>query len=214
MEIIANGVTIPFTLSREENLTELIKSLLILSNEADKLVTECKVNGEIISLMERNKYQNVPISDVKTVELTACGKSQRISELLEVLEDVFSSFISSFTKVADLLVAGQKHSALKKFSETLSNWREVVNFLRIVEATGGVCFNLYKIGEKTINQANEELFSLLTDIKKAIEVEDTVTISDLIEYELKDKITEQQAICKLLKEKILLDGAELKARIL
>lgn len=203
MKIVANGAEIPFNLTEEEHFGDLVKSLLSLTNQADKLVLECKLNGEVVSLLERENFKNIPIDDVELVELKVSSKSGSIMSSLDALDEALSVFIQSFSEVSDALISGQKQNAMKKFGNTLGNWKEVVNFLRVVESSFDIDFSKMIVDGKPVSQSNDELFSLLEQIRNAIVSEDTVTIGDLVEYELKDKIEEQRVICKQLKGHIL-----------
>jgi len=198
MDIVANGQKIPFTITQEKSLTDILKTLLLLTNQADKLVLECKVNGETISLLEREQYKDRQIDGINTIELVVVRKSQRVIDSLQDIEKLFPLFIEYFTEVTNALIAGQKHKAMTKFSETLNVWRQAVNFLRVIETSFKLRFNEIIVNGKSVEQANTDLYNILTEIKTAIEREDLVTISDLIEYELKPHIEEQKAICNHL----------------
>ena len=110
-----------------------------------------------------------------------------------------------------MLISGQKHKALTKFGETLELWRQVVNFLRVIENSFNLKFNEIEVNGKKVETANTELYSLLNSIKKAINDEDLVTISDLVEYELRDKFEEQKDICIAL-QKVIQEQADQLAR--
>jgi len=198
MNVIANGQKIPFTVTEEKNLTDILKTLLLLTNQADKLVIECKVNGEIVSLLEREQYKDRALDGIDTIELSVVRKSQRVIDSLQDIENLFPLFFEYFTEVTNALIAGQKHKAMTKFSETLNVWRQAVNFLRVIETSFKLRFSEIIVNGKSVEQANTDLYNVLNEIKTAIEHEDLVTISDLIEYELKPKIDEQKAICNHL----------------
>lgn len=209
MEVIANGQKIPFEITDEKNLTEILSSILSLTNKADKLVFECKCNGNVISLLDRTKYKDVNLPDIERIELLVGSKSEHLRNALADVENVFDSLGCAFSGVADALIGGQKHKALAKFSETLQQWRKIINFLRVIEASVKISFKEMMVDGKSVEVANEELFKLLLDIKGAIEVEDLVTISDLVEYELKDKIVEQKKICQEIAKTVKSDIDEL-----
>ncbi|MBU1862405.1 MAG: hypothetical protein KKH94_01930 [Candidatus Omnitrophica bacterium] len=207
MQIIANGQVIPFTVNEEENLSDVLKTLLLLTNQANKLVIECKVNGELIPLLERDKYTEKPVESIQKIEMLVENKGERIIESLKEMEHVFPIIIDSFSEISNTLIAGQKHKALTKFSETLKMWRQLINFLRVIEASFKLNFKEIEVNGKKIDDASAELYDILNEIKKAIVNEDLVTIGDLIEYELKSKIEEQRNICTAL-QKIVQEKAE------
>lgn len=199
MEVIANGQVIPFTLTDEKTVKDLVETLLLLTSQANKLVLECKVNGEAVSLMDRSGYADVAIETVDKIEIIVENKTARVIESLDEIERLLPVIINSFTEVSDTLIAGQKHKALTLFSESLSNWRKIINFLRVIEASYKINFAEIEVNGKTVEKMNDDLFSLLLELKQAIENDDLVTIGDLVEYELKAKLEEQISIIGSLK---------------
>ena len=93
MEVIANGQKIPFNITEEKNWSDVLKTLLLLTNQANKLIFECKINGEIISLIERNKYTDHTVESIEKIEITVANKAERVIESLKEIEKVYPTFI-------------------------------------------------------------------------------------------------------------------------
>jgi hypothetical protein len=199
MQVIANGQQIPFSLTDEKSLKDVIETLLLLTNQANRLVIECKVNNEPISLLDRTNLHDIPVDEIETVELSVENKTTRVIESLDEIERLFPIIINSFSEVSDTLIAGQKHKALTAFTQSLGNWRKIINFLRVIEASYKLNFDEIEVNGRKVDDLNNDLFNILNEIKKAIENEDLVTIGDLVEYELKDKLEEQRSIISTLK---------------
>lgn len=199
MEVIANGQQIPFTLSEEKTLKDVVETLLLLSSQANRLIIECKVNEKPVSLMDRTGFEDILVDTIEKIELRVENKTIRVLESLDEIERLYPIIINSFTEVADTLIAGQKHKAMTAFSESLNNWRKIINFLRVIEASYKLNFETIEVNGRKIDDINADLYIVLSEIKKAIENEDLVTIGDLVEYELKEKLKEQQGIISSLK---------------
>ena len=213
MEVIANGQKIPFNLTDEKNCKEVLQTLLLLTNKANKLIIECKVNGEPISLLEKDKYADRSIESINTIELLVENKTKRVISCLQEIENLFTKIGDAFSDVSNTLIAGQKHKALTMFSEALDNWRQIINFLRVIEATYKLKFSEIEVNGKKIEDANTELYNVLTEVKKAIVNEDLVTIGDLVEYELKDKIKEQKNIVINLQNIVQQEAKKLEKQV-
>ena len=213
MQVIANGQKIPFNLTEEKNGKEVLQTLLLLTNQANKLIIECKINGEPISLLERDKFAEQPIASIETIEILVEDKTRRVVGCLKEIDGLYTKISEAFTDVSNTLIAGQKHKALNLFSEALDNWRKVINFLRVIETSYKLTFSEIEINGKKVEEANTELFKVLTEIKKAIENEDLVTIGDLVEYELKDKIKEQKNIVTTLQDIIQKEAQKLAQQV-
>jgi hypothetical protein len=207
MKVIANGQNIPFTISDEKNLFDLLSTLFMLTNKADKLIIECKVDGEVVSLTEKDKCIKRSLDSIGTIELILENKARKAVETLSEVEKIYPKLISECNEVSNYLLSGQKHKAMTVFSKCLNSWRKIINFLNIIEGAFGLKYSEIDVNGKKIDTATHELYDLLNEIKKAIQNDDVVTIGDLIEYELKAKIDEQKKIVAAL-EKILLENAD------
>jgi len=199
MQVIANGQQIPFSLTEEKSLKDVVETLLLLTSQANRLVIECKVNEEPVSLLDRTGLQDISVEKIDKIELRVENKTTRVIESLDEIERLFPIIINSFTEVSDTLIAGQKHKALTAFTQSLGNWRKIINFLRVIEASYKLDFDTIEINGRKVDDLNTDLFNILNEIKKAIENEDLVTIGDLVEYELKDKLEEQKSVITILK---------------
>ncbi len=211
MEVIANGQKIPFALTGEKNLAEVLQTLFLLSSHANKLIIMCKVNGDDINLLKRQEYVNIGIDQIDKIEITVENRLERVLESLDEITRILPMISSSFGEVANFLIAGQKHKSLTLFSSVLENWRQVIGFLKVIEGTYKIKFEDLDFKGKRVIDANNELYDLLINVKNAIENDDLVTVSDLIEYEIKDKLEEQKEIIEVIKKAITEKAAEVSA---
>lgn len=217
MQIFANKQLIPFEIKNEKNLGDVIDSLLLLSNQVNKVIIDIKVDGAAISLSERAGVQQKGIDDIGKIELMVENKLQLVLYALQEAKSLLPKFSANLSEVSDLLMSGQKHKAMSLFGDSLVTWRKVINYLKTVGLTYQLNFNKIMFGDKTIEEKNFELLHVLQEIKKAMEKEDIVSLGDLIEYELIEKVNEQakiieslEGIAKKLDEEILED---IKARL-
>jgi len=217
MEIWANNEKVPFQLTKEETLGDLISSLLILCNQANKVVLEVTVDGNVLPLEERDKFEQQSLQGVKRVDLKLENKLPIAIFALEEAKRLLPEFRGNLSDVSELLMAGQKHKAMSLFGNSLVLWRKVINFLRTVGVSYHINFNDIEFDGKKLEEKNLELLKTLQEIKAAIEREDIVSLSDLIEYELIGKVEEQsQVIDRLIIEVKRIDKKvqeEIKAKI-
>ena len=78
MEIFANKQLIPFELKTEKSLGDLVDSLLLLTNQVNKVIIDIKVDGQQISLGERDALQQQSIDSIGKVELMIENKLQLV----------------------------------------------------------------------------------------------------------------------------------------
>lgn len=194
MEIWANNEKVPFRLTKEETLGDLIGSLLILSNQANKVVLEIVVDGLPFPLEDRAKFEDRPIREVHKVELRVENKLPIALFALEEAKRLLPEFRTNLGEVSELLMSGQKYKAMSLFSNSLVLWRKIINFIRTVGVSYHLDFNEIFFDGKRIDDKNFELLKTLQEIKAAMERGDIVSLSDLIEYELIGKVEEQSQI--------------------
>jgi len=200
MEIWANNEKLPFEITKEETLGDLISSLLILSNQANKVVLEVIVDEKTLPLEEREKFEDQSLKSVKKVELRVENKLPIALFALEEAKRLLPDFRTSLSEVSELLMAGQKHKAMSLFGNSLVLWRKIINFIRTVGVSYHINFNEVTFDGKKIEEKNFDLLKTLQEIKAAMEREDIVSLGDLIEYELIGKVEEQvQMIDKIIK---------------
>ncbi|MFC1809295.1 hypothetical protein ACFL3D_04160 [Candidatus Omnitrophota bacterium] len=200
MQIFANKQLIPFEIKHEKTIGEIIDSLLLLTNQVNKVIIDIKVDGASVSLAERDTFQNTSLEGIEKIDLLIENKLQLVLYALQEAESHLPKFSVNLSEISELLMAGQKHKAMALFGDALVTWRKVINYLKTVALSYQLDFNKIMFGEKTIEEKNYELLHVLQEIKKAMEKEDIVSLGDLIEYELIEKVNEQGKIIEELKK--------------
>ena len=115
--------------------------------------------------------------------------------------------IPLFEKLIDEIITaqqkGEKEESIAKFSKLLKSLSDIIQLFKVLEQFIGEEFEKIQIKEKPILEINKELLEILQETKLAMEDQDFVTINDLLEYEIKPKISEDfQSILEEL-EKII-----------
>ena len=200
MEIWANNQKIPFEVQQEKNLGDLITSLLLLTNEANKVIMEIEVDGEIVPLEERQKYESRPLENIKRVNLVVEGKLQMSLFALAEAKRMLPEFSVKLSEVSGLLMAGQKNKAMTIFANSLDTWRKIISYLKTVRVAYKLDLTNVTYDGKNIEDKNTELLKSLQEIKVALEKEDVVALSDLLEYELISQIDEQVKIIEKIED--------------
>ena len=198
MDIFANNQKLPFEFHNEKTLGDLIGSLLILTNQANKIITHITIDGETLALDQKDQYKDRLLEDVQKLELSLEEKLDLVLFALSEARNLLPQFTANLSEVAELLMGGQKHKAMNIFGNALLTWKSVINYLKTVGISYRLDFSTIRFDDKTIEEKNIDLLKILHEIKAAMEREDIVTLGDLIEYELIPRIDEQtQVIDKL-----------------
>lgn len=217
MQIFANKNVLPFNITTEKTLGELVNSLLLLTSQANKVLTDLVVDGTPVSLDDRESFQERPLNGIETVDLTVGNKLEIVLYVLLEAKKLLPQFQASLSEVADLLMAGQKHKAMSLFGTALGIWRKVVNYLKTVGMSYELNFGAIQFEDKSLEEKNMELLGVLQEIKKAMENEDSVMLGDLIEYELLEKVAVQGRIIdeliKIIQETDKRVNEEIRAKL-
>jgi hypothetical protein len=102
--------------------------------------------------------------------------------------------IPAFEKLVDEIIdshqKGEKEEGSSKFSRLLNSIGDIVQLFKVLENYIPDKFEKILIRGKTILDINKEFLDSLQETKLAMEDQDFVTINDILEYEIKPKITE------------------------
>ncbi len=192
MKLLINEKDVVFDVDENNNFGEFLASLQDYVREADssKLVVDVKVDGEQIFKNGLNTDE-ISLKKIKKVEVTTDNaKDISVRALREIkselpgLADVMSNIATSFQE-------GKREYALNLFSEMCDQWRQIIQFFDDLSRVLFIDYSSIDLGDKSIDQANEELLNHLVETKTAIEKDDLVTLSDLVEYELIPKVDEE-----------------------
>jgi hypothetical protein len=102
--------------------------------------------------------------------------------------------IPAFEKLVDEIITshqkGEKEEGSAKFSRLLNSIGDIVQLFKVLENYIPDKFEKILIRGKSILDINKEFLDSLQETKLAMEDQDFVTINDILEYEIKPKITE------------------------
>ncbi|EKD28596.1 MAG: hypothetical protein ACD_79C00265G0002 [uncultured bacterium] len=165
-------------------LTDLINKLNLEINKKSRVITSLKLNGESCDLI--NIDQSILIKKTDSIEV--CSDSPVIIAKRS-LEDALNQ-LDDFRDLIDLitsnLIKGDKDTSFKKFTEFLEGFRGVIQLLQTVENIFNLNYSEIRLENKSLKEFSEGLFDILTQIKEAMLNDDLVSLTDLLEYEIKD----------------------------
>lgn len=185
------------------NLGEALMKIQDTVTTADqgKTVIDVSVNGR--KLYDYGDDVNtLPINEVDLIEVSTDYLNSTVVRALCEIKDGLPNLVSMMNDIASALQEGNREKALLSFSQTCDEWRKIIQFFDDLALLMQINYSCLKVGDKSVDQANQELLELLVDTKKAIESDDLVMLSDLIEYELAAKIEEEIQIVDVLIEHI------------
>lgn len=192
MKIIIDEQNVDIKLSTGKSLEELLLTVqeYLRKKDSSKLIIDVKIDGEE-AFNQNYEIKEFNVDKIKTLEIKTDNIRTTALRGLEEIKNILPKLSSSMSNISTTLQTGNKEGALAAFSNLCSEWRKIIQFFDNLSQLLGVNYADLKVEDKSIDQINEELISLLINTKTHIEKDDLVMLSDLIEYELAPKIDQQ-----------------------
>ncbi|MEW6534126.1 MAG: hypothetical protein AB1454_00725 [Candidatus Auribacterota bacterium] len=203
MKIIVDGVKTDLNTDRCSSFDEVLLTIQNHVRDIDdrRLVIDVTVDGRKLHEFDQEIKAANP-STFKEIVIKTDDVNKTAIRALKEIKDGLPKLSGSMNNIAESLQAGDRGRALETFSQSCTEWRKIIQFLDDLAVLLQINYSTLKVNDKSVDRANEELLSLLMDTKKAIEADDLVMLSDLLEYELASKIDEEIEIADVLIEHI------------
>jgi len=206
MKIYRNGKEMLLEISDNDKLDYVIAALDRQENEKDMLISDIKIDGVLLTAENEKKLIETQVKDIEKLELKVEKEEEIINRALNESYQYLPRLSQGLEETSLLFQAGSKTEAFNNFSECLNGWLQIVNLLQNIEKALQISYANIELQEGTIQDFNDKLLSMLEETKKAMENDDIVSLSDLIEYELSPMAQKQmeamQKLIDLVKEKL------------
>lgn len=195
MKIYINDNELDFTLENEKTCGDVLNQIQIQFEKDNATIIGININGKNISVEEIDSLSQVGIEDVEIIKIIAVS-AEHIKETLIALSYDFDKINQGFEDFPVLLQGNN----MVKVSEVLKNFADDFDLLcRTVSLTAlfPEYFADIKIEENSLVDFIKEFSPFLEDFENAIKENDTVTIGDIAEYEIKPRL---ESYCNIMKE--------------
>ena len=195
MKIYINDNELDFTLENENTCGDVLNQIQIQFEKDNATIIGINIDGKNISVEEIDSLSQVGIEDVEIIKIIAVS-AEHIKETLIALSYNFDKINQGFEDFPVLLQGNN----MVKVSEVLKNFADDFDLLcRTVSLTAlfPEYFADIKIEENSLVDFIKEFSPFLEDFENAIKENDTVTIGDIAEYEIKPRL---ESYCNIMKE--------------
>ncbi len=165
-KIIINGKEIDYRLEKEQNVGEVIGSLLSWLGENNEYCHAILIDETAVSLSNRNEWASRPLDGVQKVTL------ETISPIL------LREYIPKINDVSILLQTNRGKEAM----EVIANTSALLTML--LSATA----NIESIDRDKLQGILNELMNALQELSTGLKSNDTILIGDILEYEVVPKL--------------------------
>lgn len=185
--------------SKVFNLNENVKNINIL-NERLSNVLENESEGSAISFFEKEMREEIwnmarvlesslASAEIKLIKTVGAEISEENAvERLNMLIDLIEPLVALLEKTVTSLQTGKDKEALVGIEKMSEGLQSLFHVLSVIKQKFALDYSSISIDGKSFEEMSEELKSSFEEILTAFENEDYVTVSDLFEYEIKERL--------------------------
>lgn len=171
-----------------ETAIKIVEEFLAKQQQENRIIKGCWLNGMEI---EEDFLQTIKenLDSIAIVEFTSQSIADLINETTIVAKDYIEQLIPNIEKIADQIALD------KEPKQEL--WLALIEGLAwLVDVYQGLLAQeeIFRQQGKTMLQQAEQLGDLMATIQQALMTQDTITIADLLEYELIDLLKNMQQV--------------------
>ena len=195
MKIFINDEELDFTLENEKTCGDILNQLEIEFEKNNGTIFSIKINDKEIGAEEIETISAKPIEEIEKINIVSIFASdiiQTFKTLCPKIEEINKDF-------EDLPIylqgtnQGKIPGILTKFADIFDNLCNVISLTPLFPES----FNNIKIDDKNFSDFIKEFSPFLADFENAIKENDTVTIGDIAEYEIKPRF---ESLINVIKE--------------
>ncbi len=173
-------------LKKEENdeINNFIK------NDIKKIIEKWSKNIDILVEKSKGRFDNINIARNKVTE-QIYKIINKIPDILKMIEVIYN----------DLQIGNEKH-AMENMQILIETLESIISLLQLIKTTFSLNYKNIIYDDKSVEEYNIELTGILKELLEAMESNDTVLISDLIEYELSPRLEKYREVLKIISKEI------------
>ena len=200
MNIFVEGKPFQVDVPPDATYGAIIKTVEELMTQKNRIVSSVSIDSKKLTSDEEETLTGQVIAADSRIDVEVIEARALLVKALEEAEQDLSGLSESMRQVAFSLQTGLKQEAFTIFQGCLEIWRQVINLLQLSQEILQCDIENIDIDGKTIREINENLVQVLMETKDAMEADDLVRISDMLEYELCAKAEEEQKVVQRLIE--------------
>lgn len=185
MKIYINNQELDFSLENEKNCGDILNQLEIEFEKNNGTIFNININGKEIKAEEIDEYSNLPIEKIDTIEIV-CLFANDIIESFKLLSVEIEKINKDFEELPVYLQGTSQSKIpeiLKNFADIFDNLCHIISLTPIFPSV----FENVSIDGQNFSEFIKDFSPFLTYFENAISENDTVTIGDIAEYEIKPR---------------------------
>ena len=195
MKIFINDNELDFSLENEKVCGEILNQLQVEFEKDNGTIFKIIIDDVEITADEIEKYSQKSIDDVNTINIIAVYAEDIKISLKELAVEI-EGLNQSFEELPVYLQGNNQAKVpeiLTKFADNFSILCRLISLTAVFPEY----FENIKIDDKNLSDFIRDFAPFLEDFENAIKDNDTVTIGDIAEYEIKPRF---ESFCEVIKE--------------
>jgi len=165
-----------------DDLAGLLDAASTLVEQEQRLVIEVHVDGEPIASDQLEANADMAISG-QEIRLYTAGVAELATSSLDQVHEALEQAKAQQERAGELLQEDKAGEALSELGEIISVWLVVQQAMMQTAALAGVSLEDLTADDKPFTELAQELVERLTELKDLIQNQDTVALSDVLQYE-------------------------------
>lgn len=184
MQILINEQPSPLQPEVEETLGHLFMRLEDHCHRSGLTVVSCRLDGAPLDIAAQQDVSTRPANDFDSLDIEAVTNDRLAEQTLGELKPLLEEIPAEAEAAAAALQAGRQEEAHVKIDAILQVW--AVLFETLSNASRLHSFTLSEVtcDDRSVDVMANALSDLLREIQEALESRDTVTVADVLEYEI------------------------------
>jgi hypothetical protein len=195
MKIFINDNELDFSLENEKVCGEILNQLQVEFEKDNGTIFKIIIDDVEITAEEIENYSQKSIDEVNTINIIAVYAEDIKISLKELALEI-ESLNQSFEELPVYLQGNNQSKVpeiLTKFADNFSILCRLISLTALFPEY----FENIKIDDKNLSDFIRDFSPFLEDFENAIKDNDTVTIGDIAEYEIKPRF---ESFCEVIKE--------------
>ncbi|MBI4566761.1 MAG: hypothetical protein HY719_00020 [Planctomycetes bacterium] len=190
MRLVIDGKDSPLEVDSAGSLGNMLVKVRQYLADRNRVIQTCYVDSHLLTEQIERDNLETPIADLREMKIVSITQEGLALTVLRSIAANFTKFTPELTEIAAGLQRGDAIRSATRLQKLLP---EMVLVLGAVQNAASVLrapLDQVRMERGTVAERAQAFAKILETVKRAIELSDAVTLSDMIEYELPPMLDE------------------------
>jgi hypothetical protein len=198
MRILIDGKPLDPHELRGDNLEEILGEIQEL-REKETVVSDVLVNGRPYSEDVPHAALEVSRKEIETLELTTCSVEEIALHFLKHSVAIIDALLAGLPKIVEMFRLGDESEANEHYLRLLESLQLLFEMVGRVGQALSLDFDRPLGSGTSLKRAVEKIATIMSDLLRIQEDSDWIYLADVLEYELKEVLSEFRDLLPLVR---------------